>query len=180
MRPRTRPPSESTCDRTYGERTTMSWQTLNIKGLVRRLNPTCQRTLQSAAGLCLWRTNYNVEIEHWLFKLSEGADTDLHQIYRFFEVDAARVQKQLTAALDKLKTGNARTPALSPHTVGLAKEAWLLASVEYGMTQTRSGHLLAALLLSDEYGSSMRDAVPELQKINAETLKKELATIVQQ
>jgi type VI secretion system protein VasG len=153
---------------------------LNLKGLVRRLNLPCQQKLQAAAGLCLWRTNYNVEIEHWLAKLSEGADTDLHLIYRFFEVDVSRLQKQLTAALDRLKTGNSRTPALSPHVVALAQEGWLLASVEYGASQTRSAHLLAALLLSEELGPAVRDAVPELEKISPEALKKDLPTIVQQ
>ena len=45
--------------------------------LIKTLNKTCLDALQAAAGLCLSRTNYNVEIEHWLLKLSEVPDTDL-------------------------------------------------------------------------------------------------------
>ena len=46
---------------------------LNLKGLIGKLNETCRRSLEAAAGLCLSRTNYNVEIEHWLLKLLESA-----------------------------------------------------------------------------------------------------------
>ena len=51
--------------------------TVNLKELVGKLNDTCRRSLEGAAGLCLSRTNYNVEIEHWLLKLLELPNTDL-------------------------------------------------------------------------------------------------------
>jgi type VI secretion system protein VasG len=38
---------------------------LDLKQLVQKLNPTCHRCLEAAAGACMSRTNYNVEIEHW-------------------------------------------------------------------------------------------------------------------
>ena len=44
---------------------------INLKTLVNKLNPVCRRALEGAAGLCLSRTNYNVEMEHWLLKLLE-------------------------------------------------------------------------------------------------------------
>ncbi len=37
---------------------------LPLKSLVGKLNDTCRRALEAAAGLCLSRTNYNVEVEH--------------------------------------------------------------------------------------------------------------------
>ena len=39
---------------------------VNLKNLIERLNPTCKRALEGAAGLCLSRSNYNIEVEHWL------------------------------------------------------------------------------------------------------------------
>jgi type VI secretion system protein VasG len=35
---------------------------VNLKSLIGKLNETCRRSLEGAAGLCLTRTNYNVEI----------------------------------------------------------------------------------------------------------------------
>src|SRR5579872_99469 len=60
---------------------------VNLKELVGKLNDTCRRSLEAAAGLCLSRTNYNVEIEHWLLKLLEIANTDLASILAGFEID---------------------------------------------------------------------------------------------
>ena len=51
--------------------------TVNLKSLIDKLNDTCRTTLESAAGLCLSRTNYNVEVEHWLSRLIEVPDADL-------------------------------------------------------------------------------------------------------
>jgi len=44
---------------------------VNLKSLVGKLNNICRRALEGAAGLCLSRTNFNVEIEHWLVKILE-------------------------------------------------------------------------------------------------------------
>ncbi len=68
---------------------------------------------QAAAGLCLSRTNPNVEVEHWLVKLVEAANTDLTRIFRHFEVDPARLLRDLTKVMDQFRTGNQRTPTLS-------------------------------------------------------------------
>src|SRR5262245_1979790 len=101
------------------------------KTLVGKLNNTCRRALEGAAGLCLSRTNYNVEVEHWLIKLLEPANTDLTKILRHYGIDSSRVVRELTKSLDHLKTGNARAPELSPEILELMQEAWVLTSLEY-------------------------------------------------
>ena len=66
---------------------------VNLKSLVARLNDTCRGALEGAAGLCLSRTNYDVEVEHLLVKLLESSDTDLHKILRHYELNASRLVK---------------------------------------------------------------------------------------
>ena len=83
---------------------------LDSGSLIKKLNKTCLDALQAAAGLCLSRTNPSVEVEHWLLKLAETPDTDLTRIFRQFEVDTAHLQRDLTRAIDRFRTGNARTP----------------------------------------------------------------------
>src|SRR5690606_34718434 len=122
-------------------------------------------SLEGAAGLCLSRTNYNVEIEHWLCKLLEDTNNDLAPILRHFEIDASRLTADLVRSIDRLQTGNARSPALSKNIVDLIREAWVLASVEFGATAVRSGHLLCALVSDEFLAPVAREASPELQKI---------------
>jgi len=80
--------------------------------LVKTLNKTCLSALQAASGLCLTRTNPSVEVEHWLLKLAEAPNTDLTRIFRQFEVDPSRVQRDLTRTIDQFQTGTERKPTL--------------------------------------------------------------------
>src|SRR6185503_7669308 len=48
--------------------------TVDLRALVGKLNDHSRRALEAAAGLCLSKTHYEVEIEHFLLKLSEQAD----------------------------------------------------------------------------------------------------------
>ncbi len=147
---------------------------ISPRTLVSKLNTTCRRALEGAAGLCLSRSHYHVEIEHWLLKLLESADTDLNRLLRHYEVDAARVNRELTRALDALRTGNARAPELSLEILDLMREAWTFASLEGGATRIRSGDLLAALLGDRELSLRLRSASPELAKVSPERLHKEI------
>src|SRR5512132_1449725 len=104
---------------------------VNLKSLIGKLNDTTRGALESAAGLCLSRTHYDIEIEHLLSKLLEAPSSDFAVIVREFNLDRARLAAELSAALDRLKTGNGRTPAFSPSLVKTLGESWTLASVDF-------------------------------------------------
>jgi len=150
---------------------------IDLKQLVGRLNDTCRRALEAAAGLTLSRTHYNVEIEHWLIKLNDRADGDLAAILRHYEIDNARFLTDLNRSLDKMKTGNGRAPSLAPEITEMVKQAWLFASLEQGSGAIRSGHLLWALLADETLARSARDASGQLLKIQPDLLKRDYATI---
>ncbi len=151
--------------------------TLDLRSLIGRLDDHCRRALEAAAGLTMSRTHYNVEIEHWLVKLTEGTDTDFAAIFRQYDVDHGRFLTDLNKALDKLKTGNSRAPGLAPDVVDTAKQAWLLASIEQGLARVRSGHVLLALLSDETLARRAREASSQLLKIQPDVLKRDLATI---
>src|SRR5271166_386666 len=150
---------------------------IDLKALVGRLNEPCRRALEAAAGLTLSRTHYNVEIEHWLLKLADAADGDVAAIMRHYEVDQARLLVDLNRALDRMKTGNARAPSLSPEIVELAKQAWLMASLEHGLSRLRSGHLLWALLADETLARRAREVSGQLLRISADALKHDFAAV---
>ena len=151
---------------------------VDLKSLIGRLDDLCRRSLEAAAGLTLSRSNFNVEIEHWLLKLLEAPDSDLLAILRQYEVEPSRLAADLTRVLDRLKTGNTRAPALSPHIVQLAREAWVLASLDYGASRVRSGHLMCALLAEESLSGLARDASAQFARIPPETLRRELPKLI--
>src|SRR3972149_2018537 len=144
----------------------------NLKSLIGKLNDTCRKALESAAGLCLSQTHYEVDIEHFFIKLFEIPNTDIQKILRYFEINETRLVSDLTRAMEHFKTGNARTPALSPHIPRMIEDAWLVASLAFLVTSIRSGHILLSLLNNDEMSRMLISSSKEFKKISAETLGK--------
>jgi type VI secretion system protein VasG len=151
---------------------------INPRSLFAKLNDTCRKGLEAAAGLCLSRTNFHVEIEHWMLKLMEGTNNDLGAIYRQYEIDAGKVKRELETALGKFKTGNGRAPDLSLELLDLIREAWVFGSLECGANRIRTGYLLAAALTDRMLSQRIKGSSPELGKIPEDRLVKELKELL--
>ena len=150
---------------------------VNLKSLVGKLDDTCRSTLEGAAGLALSRTNYDVEIEHWLLRLIDRQTSDVAVILNHFQVDAGRLTQDINRAIDGFKTGNGRAPGLAPNIIKLIREAWLLASLDHGSGVIRSGHLLMALLDADDLAVIARQMSTHFAKLPAETLRTTMTQI---
>ncbi|HTT60515.1 MAG TPA: type VI secretion system ATPase TssH [Bryobacteraceae bacterium] len=151
---------------------------VNLRALIGKLNDTTRNALEAAAGLCVSRTHYDVEVEHYLMKLLDSSSGDLAAILKHFEVDKSRLSAELTRSLDKLKSGNARNPALSPTLRDMLSEAWSLGSIDYGAASIRSGFTILALASDEDLARMMREVSREFQKINADSLRKDFQQIV--
>jgi type VI secretion system protein VasG len=151
---------------------------VNLRSLIGKLNPKTRNAVEAAAGLCLSRTHYDVEIEHFMLKLMDATDSDLAAILKHYEINRSRFAAELTESLDRLKTGNARTPSLSPSLVRMLTDAWTLGSVEYDSGQIRSGYAVLALTANEELSRMFRDVSREFQKVNVEDLRTKFHDIV--
>ena len=141
-----------------------------LKSLVDKLNPLCRSALERAAELCVQQTNFNVEVEHLFAALLALPDSDLHRVLGEHGVDPARATAELNAAVERLRRGNARTPALAPQVPQLLERAWLTASLTLGEPLVRSGALLSALLDDDGLRGVALESVPSLAAIPREAL----------
>jgi type VI secretion system protein VasG len=151
---------------------------VNLRSLIGKLNDATRNAVEASAGLCLSRTHYDVEIEHYLMKLLDSSSGDFACIAKQFGVDKARLSAELTRSLDKLKSGNARTPALSPSLLKMLTEAWTLGSIDYGAGQIRTGFTVLALATNEELARLVREVSKEFQKIQADSLRKDFQAIV--
>jgi type VI secretion system protein VasG len=79
---------------------------MNLRALIGKLNAASRASLEGAAGLCLSRTHYDVEIEHWLLKLLDSNGTEFDLVLSSEQVDRAGLVRDLSRALDSFKTGN--------------------------------------------------------------------------
>jgi type VI secretion system protein VasG len=151
---------------------------LNLKSLIGKLNDTTRSAMESSAGLCVSRTHYDIEVEHFLLKTLDSSDNDVAAILKQYGVDKTRLTVELQRSLDRLKTGNARSPAFSPQLLKMLTEAWTLATIDYDAGEIRTGFALLALLTGDELVRLIRDISKELQLIPVEALRKDFYDIV--
>jgi type VI secretion system protein VasG len=150
----------------------------NAKALIGRLNDTTRAAMEAAAGLCLARTHYDVEIEHFLIKALDTTDGDVARILQHFEVDVSHLSAELTRSLDRLKRGNARTPDFSPKLLLMLEEAWTLGSLHFGASSIRTGFAILALSTKDDLTRLIRTSSKELQKIEGNALWEDFSTVV--
>ncbi len=151
---------------------------VNPRSLVGRLNTVCRTALEAAAGLCMSRGHHDVEIEHLLLKLAEVENSDIRRILRQFDKTPEAFERALEKTLEGLKTGNTRTPALSPHLPELLERGWVVASLEMGESKIRSGHLLLAIVSDPGLSRLLPRHVLEAMAVNVETLSENFHAIV--
>jgi type VI secretion system protein VasG len=152
---------------------------LNLKSLIGKLDQTCRKSLEAATGVCLSHTNYNIEVEHWLANLLDANNSDFSLLLQHYDIDPEKLECDNNTALNKLRQGNAKTPALSPDIIDWVESAWLLASLDYQQSQVRSGHLLTALITDDNLFRIARDISREFEKISAEDIKENLPKLIE-
>lgn len=133
--------------------------------LIEKLNFVCRKSLENAAALCVVKTNFNIEIEHFLLKMFESADSDIHDVLRHYELDIFNVKKQLSASIDRFRQGNTERPIFSPHLIALIEQAWMISSLKLGYTQIRSGAVLLALIDNDALRGGVLENCPLLLRI---------------
>jgi type VI secretion system protein VasG len=151
---------------------------INLKSLIGKLNDATRQALEAAAGLCVSRTHYDIEIEHYLLKALDASDNDIAAILRHYSIDRSRLTADLQRSLDNFKSGNARSPAFSPTLVKMLAESWTVASIDFDAGSVRTGFTLLALLANEELARLAKEISKELGRIQVEGLRTDFYDIV--
>jgi len=132
--------------------------TVDIKSLLMRLNDYSAAAMQSAAGLCVSRTHYEITIEHLIAKLFDNPNSDWPLAFSRLGADTAKVLRAVEATTEEFRTGNAGKPVFSPLLLDLIQDAWLISSIDLEEKKVRSGAILLAFLSRPTFFSSGRYA----------------------
>ncbi|CAN7623470.1 type VI secretion system ATPase TssH [Paraburkholderia terricola] len=143
----------------------------SLNTLIAKLNPTCRQAALLAANNCLARGHYEVDLEHLLLALLDEPASDVALVLRASRVDAHALRADLERELQRLKTGNTRTPVFSKHLIELLEQAWLIASLDSQIGRIRSGHLLLALLTAPDLAQFAERMSPLLRDVRVTDLK---------
>ena len=95
-----------------------------------KLNSLAYKAIEGATVFCKLRGNPYVELVHWLQQILQTPDSDLHRIVRHFELDASRLAKDMTDALDRLPRGATSISDLSSHVENAVERGWVYAHAD--------------------------------------------------
>ncbi len=135
-----------------------------------KLNSVAYKAIEAATVFCKLRGNPYVELVHWLHQLLQLQDSDLHRIVRQFNVEPARLARDLTDALDRLPRGSTSITDLSSQVEEAVERGWVYGSLMFGQSQVRTGYLLVGILKTPSLRNALLGLSSEFAKLKIEAL----------
>ena len=143
-----------------------------------KLNSLCYRAIESSTVFCKLRGNPYVELVHWLQQLLQLTDCDLLRLVRHYGIDTSVLARDLAAALDRLPRGSTSVTDLSSQVEETVERAWVYATLMFGDTQVRSGHLLLAVLKTPALRNGLYGVSREFNKVGVDDLSEQFDTLL--
>ena len=144
-----------------------SSQSFKRKELVGKLNPVGVRAFKAAADTAKLRGNPYVELVHFIEQLVLSERSDVQMMIADAGLDASRLTADMTRAVDKLPYGATSIEEFSDHIFHAIQEAWNLATLEFGVEEVRSAHILLACLKTPVLEGLLSKISGEFDKIDA-------------
>src|SRR6188474_212115 len=142
-----------------------------------KLNSLAYRAIEAATVFCKMRGNPYVELVHWMHQILQLQDSDLHKIIKQFNIDPARLVKDLTENLDKLPRGSTTITDLSSHLEEAVERGWVYGSLMFKDSQVRTAYLVIGILKTRGLSNALLGISKEFAKISADGLMDEFAKI---
>lgn len=121
--------------------------------------------------------NRNVELSHWLFHALSNQNCDISVTLREVGKDRGRVLKDLDQAMGRLQKNVTETPGISERLADALNHAWTYATLFFGETQIRTGHLLVALLNDATLRREIESYSPVFEELFADQIGKEARSL---
>src|SRR5579859_3650438 len=143
-----------------------------------KLNSLAYKAIESATVFCKLRGNPYVELVHWIHQILQLQASDLHCIVRAFNLEPGRVARDVTEALDRLPRGATSISDLSPHIEDGVERAWVWATLKYGDSKVRTGHVFLAMLKTAALRNVLLSVSREFEKVKPDQLADDFESIV--
>src|SRR6202789_1136945 len=114
--------------------------------------------------------NRNIELSHWMLHLLQKDRTDLALTADHFKLDRAKLLGDATSVVNGFRKNETEMPGISNQVADALDRGWHYATLLFGETQIRTGHLLVALLKSPELKRALIHLSPEFSKISTDEL----------
>jgi len=131
------------------------------------------KALRHAKGM----GNRNVELAHWLVHILLNDRSDLTLTVDHFNIDRAKLARDVAAVVNGFRRNETEMPSVSNTVLELLDRGWHFATLFFGETQIRTGHILVGALQSRELARAFTNVSPEFAKISSDVLSNEYRKI---
>jgi type VI secretion system protein VasG len=121
--------------------------------------------------------NRHVELAHWLLHILQSERSDIALAADRFKLDRGKLATDVIAVVNGLRKNETEMPTVSNTVMDLLDRGWHYATLFFGETQIRTGHLLVGALQSRELTRAFTNVSREFGKISVDTLTAEYRKI---
>jgi type VI secretion system protein VasG len=114
--------------------------------------------------------NRNMELAHWFAHILQNERSDVSLTADHFKLDRGRLMADITAVVDGFRKNETEMPTVSTTIMDLLDRGWHYATLFFGETQIRTGHLLVGALQSRELARALSSLSREFTKVSVGTL----------
>ncbi|KRE12855.1 ClpV1 family T6SS ATPase [Bosea sp. Root483D1] len=112
--------------------------------------------------------NRNVELAHWLAQILQRRSTDIGLTAQHYGLDMARLATDIGGVIEGFRKNETEMPGVANNVVDVLDRGWHYATLFFGETQIRTGHVLVAALKSLELKRALTAISKEFGKIPVE------------
>lgn len=139
---------------------------LSCAALFGKLSRVAYRAIESSVAFGRARGHARVELAHWLHHVLLHDDSDLHRIARFAGIEVAALMRESADALARVPARDGQPIDLSSDVLEAAERGWIYASLMYGASQVRTGHLLVGIAATPGLRRALLACLPSLGRID--------------
>jgi type VI secretion system protein VasG len=143
---------------------------ISVESVTGKLNRVGYESFIQALRQAKGAGNRNIELSHWLLHLLQKDRTDLALTADHFKLDRAKLLTDATAVVNGFRKNETEMPGISNQVADTLDRGWHYATLLFGETQIRTGHLVVAMLQSLELKRALLHVSSEFSKISADGL----------
>ena len=150
---------------------------ISLEAVTGKLNRIGYDSFMQALRLAKGAGNRNLELVHWLLKILQMDRTDLVLTADHFKLDRAKLLLDAGAVVNNFAMNKTEMPGISENIVDALDRGWHFATLLFGETQIRTGHLLVACLKDDRLSRAVNNISKEFARIDIDQLTNEYQKI---
>lgn len=121
--------------------------------------------------------NRNVELAHWMLHILSSDRSDVALALDHYKIDRARALKDVTDVVDGFRKNETEMPGVSTQITDVLDRGWHYATLFFGETQIRTGHLLVAALKSNELRRAFLQLSKQFATLDADRVANDARTV---